>query len=312
MSYLITGGTGLIGAYITRLLVKQGEQVVTYDTNPSRNLLERLMNEDELKQVKVITGDVTDLPHLIRTAQEYKIEKIIHMAFILSTAAAVNPPLAIKVNVEGTVNVYETARILGIKKVVWASSLSVFGEREKYKEEYTPNDAPHFPEGIYGACKNHNELVAAFYCKTYGMDITGIRFGMVYGKGQASGASGKLTEELLRKPFAGEQGQVPWGDDTINFVYVEDAARAAVMASNAATTKTRVFNMNGDYRSIADVIAYVKTLIPGADITSLPGYTAFPSKYETSRIKEELGYEPQWTIERGFKAIIDDIRDGSK
>ncbi|MFC2022395.1 NAD-dependent epimerase/dehydratase family protein [Chloroflexota bacterium] len=143
MAYLITGGTGLIGSNIIRHLVKEGEQVVVYDWFPEKSLLEQLLNEDEKTRVKIVQGDVTDLPHLIHTVKENDVNIIIHMAGLLVEDSKANPPLAVKINCEGTINVFETARLLGLRKVVWASSMSVFfGAQAKYPEEYVPNDAP--------------------------------------------------------------------------------------------------------------------------------------------------------------------------
>jgi UDP-glucose 4-epimerase len=308
MSYLVTGGTGLIGAYVTRLLVQEGEKVVTFNRNPRRTFLDRLMTKKELQRVEVIQGDTTDLAHLIRTVQEHGVEKIIHMAHLLTTASSANPPLAVRVNCEGTVNVLETARILGLKKVIWASSLAIFGARDKYTQEYVPNDAPHYPVDVYGACKNFIEVVAEHYFNAYKVDNLGLRYGVVYGAGQESGASGRLTNELLINPALGKSGRVPFGDDVLSWLYVDDAARATVMASKTKATKTRAFTVNGDFRSVAEAIDYVKSLIPGADIAGLPGYAPFPSKYDGSRTKEEIGYYPQYPMEKGMKAVIDDVR----
>ena len=308
MSYLVTGGTGFIGAYITRLLIQAGENVVAYDVNPQRDLLEQLMSKDESDRVKVAQGDITDLAHLIRTAQEYDTETIIHMASLLSIACSANPPLAVRVNCGGTTNVLETARILGLKKVVWASSVAVFGPPQRYEQEYIPNDAPHYPLGVYGAGKSFNEELAKHYFNEYGVDSIAIRFGMVYGVGQKAGASAMLAEELMVKPALGKPGRVPYGDDIINWLYVEDAATAVVMASNKATTKARALNIDGDIRPVAEAVEYIRKLVPDAELTMLPGYTLFPAKYDTTLIRKEIGYHPQWTIELGMKKVIDEIR----
>ena len=92
MSYLVTGGTGLIGAYVTRLLVQEGEKVVTFNRNPRRDFLEQLMTKEENQRVEVIQGDVTDLAQLIRTVQEHDVDKIIHMAYLLTTASSASAP----------------------------------------------------------------------------------------------------------------------------------------------------------------------------------------------------------------------------
>ena len=308
MSYLVTGGTGFIGAHIVRLLIQDGEKVVAYDMAPDQNLLEKLMGKEKSDWVKVVQGDITDLAHLIRTCQESAVQKIIHTAALLGSASSANPLLAVRINCEGTVNVLETARILCLKRVVFASSVAVFGPPERYEQEYIPNDAPHYPSGIYGACKSFNEACARHYFNEYGVDSIAIRFTGVYGEGQSRGLGGAISEELFVKPVLGKPGKVPCGDDINNWLYVEDAARVMIMASKVDTTKTRAFTVDGDVRSFAEAAAYVKSLIPEADITLLPGRTGFASNFDTAPVREEIGYRPEWTIEKGMKKIIDYIQ----
>jgi nucleoside-diphosphate-sugar epimerase len=308
MGYLITGGTGFIGAYITRVLLQEGEDVVTYDLNPSREILERIMHKEDTERVAVVQGDITDLPHLIHVAQEHRVGRIIHMASMLSRASVANPSLAVQVNIAGTVNVLETARILGLKKVVLASSAGIYGPAQKYGQEYIPNDAPHYPKEIYAACKSFNEELAKLYFSDYGVDTIAIRYCIVYGFGQKGSVSATLTEELMVKPALGKPGKVPHGGETINWLYVEDAARATVMASKVAKTRTRAFNIDGDIHSVDEAADYVRRLIPKAELTVLQGPSLFVAKYDTTLIREEIGYYPEWTLEQGMKQVIDKVR----
>ena len=310
MTYLVTGGTGLIGSHIVRDLVREGEQVVVYDWRPARSYLERLMSEEEIESmVKIVQGDISDLPRLFRTIKENNVEKIIHTAALLTLEANANPLLAVKINCEGTINVFEAARILGLKKVVWASSNACFGPPEKYTEEYIPNDAPHYPQYIYGATKSFNEAVAVHYFDQYGVDITGIRYMHVYGVGQHRGIFATIISELVLNPALGKPGRVPHGDAIIGWSYVDDPARATVMASKVPRTKTRSFSIMGYVHSVREAADYVGKLLPGADITVLPGtFTGDPIKFDTRLIEEEIGYRPQWSMERGIKETINMVR----
>jgi len=310
MTYLVTGGTGLIGSRIVRDLVQEGEQVVVYDWHPARNYLERLMSEEAIEStVKIVQGDVTDLPCLFRTIKENNVDKIIHTAALLTLEANANPLLAVKINCEGTINVFEAARILGLKKVVWASSNACFGPPEKYAEEYIPNDAPHYPQYIYGATKSFDEALAAHYFDQYGMDITGIRYMHVYGVGQHRGIFATIVQELLLNPALGKPGRVPYGDAIIGWSYVDDPARATVMASKVPGTKTKSFSIMGDVRPLKEAAEYIRQLLPGADITLLPGaFTSDPIKFDTRLIEEEVGYRPRWSMEQGIKETINMIR----
>jgi len=308
VNYLVTGGTGFIGSYVTCLLIREGERVIVYDINPSRDLIQKLVAKEGSDRVEVVRGDITDLSQLIRTAQEYNTATIIHMATLNNPASSANPGLAVRVNCGGTVNVLETAKILGLEKVVFASTASVFGSADKYEQEFIPNDAPHYPSGIYSACKSFNERLAQHYFSEYRVDSIGLRFPLVYGVGQREGSAANVTEGLMVNPALGKPGRVIWGDDTINMLYVEDAATAAVMASKVATTKTRAFNISGDIRPIAEVVDYVKKLIPDADITVLPGKEGFAWKCDSTQFREEIGYQPEWIMERGVEKVIEEVR----
>lgn len=315
MTYLVTGGAGFIGSRIVRDLVREGEQVVVYDWFPERSGLERLLSEEEIKSnVKIVQGDVTNFSQLIRTLQESNVEKVIHMAALMLLEVNANPLLGVKVNCEGTVSVFEAARFLGLKKVVWPSSGSVFGPAEKYPQEYIPNDAPHYPQNIYGAAKSFDEFVAAYYSDRYGLDITALRFVMVYGAGQARGRTAAIMQQLVYNPALGKPGKVPAaGDNVLGWTYVDDAARATVIASKVSRTKTKAYSVRGDIQTVQEMADCVKELIPDADITLLPlersaSHTIMTCKYDTRLIEEELGYRAQWSMKQGIKETINIVR----
>jgi len=313
MTYLVTGGTGLIGTHVTRFLVQDGERVIIYDINPVRNrIIEGLLAKRDRSNIEIVQGDVLDLPHLIRTVQEYKVNKVIHMAALLTSHCAANPLAALRVNCIGTINILETARILGIERVVWESSQTVFGRAERYAEKQVPDDALHGPDSIYAATKSFNEPIAKHYFSEFGVDSIGLRPGLVYGAEiglESRGGSWSITKELIVNPALGKPGEITIGGSN-DWMYVEDAARAIVLASRAKTTKTRVFNVTGDLRTMAEAVDYVKKLIPDAQLTVKPGPRRSGLRRDPTGAKEEIGYECQWTMERGIEKTIKDVRDG--
>ncbi len=309
MTCLVTGGTGFIGSYITRELVRNGEQVLAYDLMPSNELHNRVLSKEEKEKVRIVSGDVTDLAQLIRTAQDNKVNKLVHMAYILTNETAANPPRGIRVNIIGTNNVFETVRILGLEKVVWASSVSVYGPAEKYKEDFLPNDAPQYAANLYGACKSFNERMAEHYFSAFGVNSVGIRFSSIYGPGQrGTGASATITRELMEKPALGAEGRVPEVDSMQNWLFVEDAARAVVLACKVDRTQTRAFNISGDIRSMKEAADYVMKLVPGAKVTLAPSKSVQAYRFDASKIEKELGFKSKWTMESGIKQTINTLR----
>lgn len=315
MVYLITGGTGFIGSRVVRDLVREGQEVIVYDWNTDKMLLERLIGPEELaSQVKIIRGDVTDFAYISSVIKQYNIEKIVHLAALLLHEVNASPLLAIKVNCEGTVNIFEAARLQGIKKVVWISSGSVFGPPESYPQEFIPNDAPHYPQNLYGATKSVDEQFASYYADKYGLDITAIRLVLVYGAWQSRGRTAAIIQQMVVNPALGRPGKVPAaGDNILGWTYVDDAARAIIVAAKSAKTRTRSFSVRGTVHSVKEIADYVKELIPGADILLLPlerskSHLIMTCKYDTARIEEELDFYTQWTMKQGIHETINMVR----
>jgi UDP-glucose 4-epimerase len=315
MTCIVTGGCGFIGSRIVRNLVREGEQVLAYDWFPAKSNLLRVLTQEELQaKVKIVQGDVTDYSTLIRSMKENNVDKVIHMAGILIHEMNANPLLGIKVNIEGTVGVFEAAKFLGLKKVVWASSGSVFGPAEMYSEEYIPSNAPHFPQNMYGGTKSFDELVMNYYRNTYKLDITAVRYVMVYGIGQTHGRTAGIMQQLVYNPAIGKPGKVPaaaW--NVLGWTYVEDAARATTIAVKAATTKTRAYSIMGAIHSVQEIADYVKELLPEADITLLPlersaSHTGVTCKYDTKLTEEELGFHSAWPMKKGIKDTVNTVR----
>ncbi len=307
MSYLITGGTGFIGSYICRALIRSGERVVAHDFSPSRTVMEKIMSPEEEKEVTVEQGDVSDFLQLARVVREHKVEKIIHLASMLHPASNENPPLAEKVNNLGMVNVLECARLLGVSKIVWASSVVVFGPPAMYPEEYIPNEAPHAPSHLYGACKSHCEFLASHYHKTWGVDHIGLRFTIVYGPGRTRGAT-TFVHKLMMEPSLGKPAVVPYGDDVIDWQYVEDIASLVIKCSKVGATKTRIFNTKFDVRSIREAKNYVASIVPNADITLKPGIFGIAWKLDDSLLQAEIGFSPEFPMEKGILATMNFFR----
>ena len=162
---------------------------------------------------------------------------------------------------------------------------------------------------MYAATKSFNETVAAYYADQYDLDITGIRYMHVYGGGTRRGFIATIIQELVLNPAIGKPGRVPHSDAIIGWSYVDDPARASVMASKVAKPKTRCYSIMGDVRTVREVADYVQQILPDADLTLLPGgFTGDPVKLDTSRIEQEVGYRPDWSMERGIKKTVNRVR----
>jgi nucleoside-diphosphate-sugar epimerase len=311
MRYFITGGTGFIGAYAVKELLAAGHHVTALDLVPNREFLEHVLGAPLGSEVALIGADVTDMPLMLRHLKESRAERVVHLAATLSISSEVNPLRTLKVNCEGTINIFEAAAACDVSKVVWASSVAVFGAAAR-QDGYIANEAYHAPTGLYGAVKTMNEQLGTHYKRRRGLDNIGLRFTHVYGYGKAltipRGTGVDYLTTLLEKSAAGESGVIHNGDDEPDFLYVEDVARAIRLASEAPPTRSSGLTIVGETRTMREAVAYVRQLLPEVELQMSPGGTHKGIRYDGSVTEEAIGYSPQFPMEDGFRKTINMVR----
>lgn len=304
MTCLVTGGTGFIGAWVARAILEAGHKVVVFDLSPNLTIFNTVLGE-RAKDIAVVQGDLTQLYTVLNTIKQHGVTHIAHIAAAVLKVCAANPPLAMQINVMGMTNMLEACRIMGIKRMVWASSAGVFGGG--WGDAPIPQDARFRPHGIYGASKVMGEALAEHYHEHYGVDAIGLRYTFVTGHGMPDSIGRKAIVELCEKPAVGELAKPFWTEDTPDFLWAGDAGRAAALALDAKPTKARAFNIGGDPRKMTDAIAYVQKLCPDARIEPQPGEMGL-SRLDLSVTEAEIGYRPEWTMERQMVAHVNRAR----
>lgn len=270
MNVLITGGTGLIGSRMAERLLDEGHEVVLFDRMPDQSRVEDLRDR-HADRVRVVQGDVLSFANLGDAMREGPVDAVVHLAYMLGSESSAQPQAATQVNVVGTVNVLETARLLGVQRVVMASSISVYGADEDYALEELPlreHAALHVARdlAVYGGGKLYLEKLAQHYRNVYGMLVVGLRPAVVYGWGRKTGATGWMSA-LVEGPALGRPASVGFGDARICLVYVDDVAEqfiALLKAPREAFTDTWFFNTGGDTSTVREVADLVRELVPGA------------------------------------------------
>ena len=316
MTTLVTG-PGFLGGYVVRDLVADGDRVVCMSRAPSLDFLATILPAGSLVEVELLQGDIADLPRLLHIVRARGIDRIVHLAGLLYLPSEANPPLAERVHVQGTMNVFEAAALLGVEKVVWSSSVSVYGARSRAADGFIGDDSPLDPGSVYGSCKAFCERLAVAYAERYGLDITGLRLSAMYGHGKqltvARGSALTWLDQLIDRPARGEGPcVVPSGDGSLDFQYVEDASRAVMLALAAQTPGGETFLTSGDFRPIRDAFAYVRSLLPAADMTLEPGGAILPAQsgpYRADAVREALGFTPRFSMEAGILQSIQTIRE---
>lgn len=182
--FFVTGALGCIGAWVVRNLIHEGTPVTVFDLGTDPHRLRLILKPDELAQVKFIAGDVTDLTLVERSMRESQTTHIVHLAGLQVPFCKADPSLGARVNVVGTVNVFESAKRLGIKHLSFASSIAVYGLSEEYPETVLSHDSVPKPRSHYGVYKQANEGTARIYWLDDGISSIGLRPYIVYGPGR--------------------------------------------------------------------------------------------------------------------------------
>jgi UDP-glucose 4-epimerase len=316
---LITGGTGLIGSYVTEKLLVAGESVVLFDLAPSRWRVDSLQ-ERFGGRLQVVAGDVLAFDHLHDTAQHGAVRAIVHLAYSLGQESNASPAAATQVNVMGTLNVLEVARRLGLERLVLASSIAVYGSDAMYAPDQLPlreDAALHIASGVpvYGAGKVYLEKLGGHYRERFGLPIVGLRPSIVYGWGRRTGATGWITE-LIERPALGQPARVGSGDARVSLVYVEDVAAqvvALLRAPERCFSRFRFFNTGGETCTVREVAETVRRLVPNAviEVTSAgePDLAGLAATVSDRSLEEEVGYRREYTpLECGVRAHINIVR----
>jgi nucleoside-diphosphate-sugar epimerase len=304
MNVLVTGGYGHIGIYLVRRLLEAGDTVVVFDQSSTPNPIPYPFDPKAYPKLTAVAGDVRDLDTLEATCKAHNIDHIAHMSAMLAAESKLDPMKSIGVNCMGAANVFEVARHLSLKRVVWPSSISVYGSQSQYGDKPLPNDAPHYPRDLYGVCKSFSERLAAIYSSQYGLNIVAIRFPQGYGFGRTRGG-GIWTVDLFVNSVAGRPVVIPNGDDRHNFILVEDEADVVFTALKAEKIASGAYNMSGEVASKKDALAYVKELVPAVDVTLSPGNHNPTYLYDDSALRQQLGWKPKHTLKEGIKKTVD-------
>ena len=301
MSVMVTGGTGFIGNRIIRKLLERGEEVVCFDLAPPRANL-----EPYLDRIKMYRGDITQLPQLLEAINTNGVHRIIHMAALLPPTTEERHAFAMEVNIGGTNNVFEAARWTGVERVVYASSIAVYGVQNTFGERPINEEDLNDPINVYGMTKSVNDFSAKRYIDRHGMDLVGVRICTVFGHGRVTGMTGMIGGLLMSLPAIGQPVSMPFHQEEQSpMIHAEDAAEIFVRAALAEKLNHPVYISGGSMCSIREMADIVKGIIPDAQIST--GNQLVPHVYnvDNSRMLADIGYEIAPLRQR----ILDHIND---
>ena len=306
MAILITGGAGYIGRFLANELVQQGHEVVAVDRqDPPSGLAPELP-----AAVAFQTADVTDHAAMLSLARSRSFSAIIHLAGLVTMACEQSPDAAMRVNLGGTANLLEAARLAGVPTFVFASTISVYGPNveQPMVEGLTPAE----PLTWYGQTKLMAEQLGLYYQRRWGLDFRAARLAAIVGPSRvAVGSATMYTSLILERAALGQPYEIDVDPEAgTPVLYARDAARGLAALATAPSAPRRIYHFATGLATVQELLDVARSRVPDAQLTfntdpQLGPVSKISAKWDLSiaAAEEDLGWRPAFTIE----SMADDL-----
>jgi nucleoside-diphosphate-sugar epimerase len=286
---LVTGAGGCIGSWALALLNRAGVPAVAFDLSEDKRRPKLLLSEAELAKVRWLTGDIGDSETVMKAVKASGARSIVHLAALQVPFCKADPIAGAQVNVVGTINVFEAARKLGIKRIAYASSIAAHGAMEGHGTLPT----------LYGAYKHCNEQTAKVYSNDWGVHSVGLRPGVVYGVGRDQGMTSKTTVAILAAA-ANQPYTVPFRG-AVSWLHAGEVASAFIRAVSKDRNQARVFDINGVASTVEESLGVLKRIAPDAKVDFTGEALPFPMQLSDEPVRGYLGDYGSVPLEDGIK-----------
>jgi UDP-glucuronate 4-epimerase len=307
-TWFVTGALGCIGAWVVKQLVERGDRPVVFDVGGDPRRIRDVLGNDALARVQFVTGDITDIDATKRAVAACRPRAIVHLAGLQVPFCRQDPALGARVNVLGTIHVFEAALAAGVRRVVYASSAAVLGLGEDdgaaVGEAGTCAPVTH-----YGVFKQANEGTARIYWQDKRLSSVGLRPLTVYGvgrdQGMTAGPTTAMKAAVLGRPF-----KIGFTGPT-DFVHAGDTAAAFLACAGGGPEGAFVFNLHGDTVDVGDVVRAIETECPAAKgtITCAGPRIPIPSRLDASAIRAVYPELPHTPLTAGVRATMTRFRE---
>lgn len=304
---LVTGGTGLVGAYVVGMLIERGERPVIFDVAVNERLLNAVGVDPA--SVETVRGDILDLPQLVSAVRDHDVGQIIHLAAFLGEEVQRRPYTGVRLNLMGTVNVLEAARLEGVPRVTFPSSGTVYmgslGEGLRKIDETIPVNPP----SVYAATKGGSEFLGNAYARMYGFEFVCVRYvGGLYGPSPTTmkATREQAIQQMVRAALKRDETAVNWPYGPTEILYGKDAAKGTVLAALKPEHEDRLFHIGcSGMVSGDDILDELKRQFPESGVTLRKGGKPMPYPEtrlltDLSRASEQLGYEPDYPLDKAL------------
>ena len=295
MRVLVTGGRGFIGAWTTHVLLADGHDVRVFDLHEQRTLFDEIAGSGSSASVEHVTGDVTDAAAVDRAVAGC--DAIVHLAAVLIPTARRDPLLGARVNVLGTLHVFEAAKRYGVQGIAYASSAAVFG----------PDDGMHpEPRTHYGAYKLCNEGNARAYWDDAQVRSVGLRPSTVYGPGREIGVTADPT--LAMRAAAEGTAYAFRFTGATGMDYVEDVATIFARAATQTPDGAHAFSLQGTLATVDEVLAAIRDVVPNAEVSAQGPELMFAARIDETPLRRLFPAVPRTPLANGVRATIEFYR----
>jgi UDP-glucuronate 4-epimerase len=307
---LVTGALGCLGAWTIKALLDLGEEPVGYDLGADDSRMRAILSEEERTRVTLVEGDVTDAAAVGRALDEHGITNVVHLAAMQVPFVRADPERGARVNVHGTVVVFEAvkARLNRIRGLAYASSTAVYNESD-------PSPAPESggtaPSTLYGVFKLANEGTARVYWNDEDVASIGIRPYVVYGPGRDQGLTSGPSLAMAAAS-RGEGYTIAYGG-TAQYDYAPDVGRAFARAARSAVDGAHVANFPGAPSTMQEVVDAIEGAAPEAagKIFWEEGQLPFPESLRASLLERLIGPMEHTPLADGVRATIAHFRNAT-
>ncbi len=309
MSFLITGGTGFLGAILARKLAEQEKKVTLFDLVPR---CERIA--DLVDIVNIVQGDLTVWPEIMNVIKDNNIRSIFHFGTLIPMKTEENPWACFQTNIVGTMHVLEAARLFQVDRVIFASTMSTYtlGTTELVTDESLQR-----PITMYGTSKLFGELLGRFYRRKFGLDFRAVRFSAVMGPGApAVKTIGQYNTLMIESAVLGQPFECYVTEDTaFPVIYIKDAIEAVMRLHDVAEDKIEMvcYNISGvtPVRTAKELELSIKKFIPEAQITYKPDPAVMQVVREMKiRVIDDSNARREWGWSSSFdnfEKIVEDF-----
>ena len=309
MRVLVTGGGGFLGAAAIRALLARGDTAIAFDTQ-----LAGLADAGPAECLVRVLGDITDMANVAQALALHKPDAVLHCAAIVGVLSSLGSPInVVRVNVEGSLNVFEAMRLSGIRRCIHLSSEEAYGPFRADKIDETHPLDPVLP---YGICKVAVEQLGRSYHDLHGLEVVNLRTSWVYGPGLPRD---RIPKNLVDAALAERELHIPTGaDSAIDHTHVDDVVSAILAALDHARHVYDVYNVaSGTAPTVAEIVSIIRDLVPGAQLSVGSGTYRHGDRVEAvrkgaldvSRAAAELGWRPRYDIRSGLAAYVKAARD---